>query len=263
MPPALCRKIDQPATSMSIEGGHTFDRKKVLHKIGENLEETVNLFISKGSEPLFDYLKHRDVYHYGDSAILTDTEESGFQAYEGSYEGFDKSGCLLLNIDGVIKKFATGRLRPTPTQKKEESSGISFISSTIVEQTLGAKKDVCQGIEPEKLPTLPGLQAVEDTLKPLVTPEHVSEKQKESFPIYTGPNFIRFSTPLYEGPQGNVLEREGDKLPPKKEHEKDREQPWTIRKGQEWKSKIYGKAQTDGHGVRSYREGIKAASILA
>lgn len=39
-------------------------------------------------------------------------------------------------------------------------------------------------------------------------------------------------------------------------------QPWTIRSGQGWKTKIYGRAQktgTDGHNVRSMREAIEAA----
>ena len=41
-----------------------------------------------------------------------------------------------------------------------------------------------------------------------------------------------------------------------------KDQPWTVREGQEWKNKIYGKAQktgTEGHSFRSYREAIKAA----
>jgi hypothetical protein len=41
-----------------------------------------------------------------------------------------------------------------------------------------------------------------------------------------------------------------------------KEQPWTVRDGQEWKEKVVGRAQktgTDGHSFRSYREAIKAA----
>jgi hypothetical protein len=41
-----------------------------------------------------------------------------------------------------------------------------------------------------------------------------------------------------------------------------KDQPWTIRPGQEWKLKIFGKAQktgTPGHATRSYREAIKEA----
>ena len=40
------------------------------------------------------------------------------------------------------------------------------------------------------------------------------------------------------------------------------DQPWVIREGQEWKSKVYGKAQktgTTGHRFRTYCEGIKLA----
>ena len=44
-----------------------------------------------------------------------------------------------------------------------------------------------------------------------------------------------------------------------------KDQPWNIKEGQEWKEKIYGKAQkgkpgvSDGHDTRSYREAIKDA----
>jgi len=41
-----------------------------------------------------------------------------------------------------------------------------------------------------------------------------------------------------------------------------KDQPWTMREGQEWKEKIVGSAQktgTDGHATASYREAIKAA----
>jgi hypothetical protein len=41
-----------------------------------------------------------------------------------------------------------------------------------------------------------------------------------------------------------------------------KEQPWNVRKGQEWKEKIVGRAQktgTEGHDIRSYREAIRAA----
>ncbi len=41
-----------------------------------------------------------------------------------------------------------------------------------------------------------------------------------------------------------------------------KEQPWNVRAGQEWKTKIVGQAQktkTDGHSFRSYREAIRAA----
>jgi hypothetical protein len=43
---------------------------------------------------------------------------------------------------------------------------------------------------------------------------------------------------------------------------KNLEQPWTIREGQEWKTKVFGrgqKTQTEGHAFRSYREAIDAA----
>ena len=43
---------------------------------------------------------------------------------------------------------------------------------------------------------------------------------------------------------------------------KSSEQPWTVRPGQEWKTKIIGRAQktqTEGHDVASYRKAIKAA----
>ena len=41
-----------------------------------------------------------------------------------------------------------------------------------------------------------------------------------------------------------------------------KEQPWTIRPNQEWKTKVYGRGQktgTEGHAIRSYRIAIKEA----
>ena len=100
----------------------------------------------------------------------------------------------------------------------------------------------------------------------LATPVADFPVWKEGFTQWKGPIFQNVTPVADNMPNTTVLanSRHGSKNTSALEgfEVKKGDQPWTIRPGQEWKAKIYGKAQktgTDGHRVRTYREAIALA----
>jgi BirA family biotin operon repressor/biotin-[acetyl-CoA-carboxylase] ligase len=78
--------IDQPASSLKVETGRTWDRKELLNHIQAQFERNLAKFVRSGFEPFRTFIEKRLIYKG-----------------EGTAEGLNEDGGLIVQLNGLRK----------------------------------------------------------------------------------------------------------------------------------------------------------------
>ncbi|NGX41818.1 MAG: Bifunctional ligase/repressor BirA [Chlamydiae bacterium] len=107
MPQEQLQAINQPATSLLVEGKKTVGIEEVLQHLEVNFEENLKTFLEKGFEPFLSDFKSRLIhspnqplrFHYNN--VL----------WEGVFHSINDDGSLNLELEsGEIKRFVSGEI---------------------------------------------------------------------------------------------------------------------------------------------------------
>ncbi|OGN64659.1 MAG: biotin--[acetyl-CoA-carboxylase] ligase [Chlamydiae bacterium RIFCSPHIGHO2_12_FULL_49_9] len=102
----MASQIDQPATSLKIETGKTWDRQELLEKLQEAFEEDLEIFKTEGFAPFHDYFEDHLAFK-GQEVRCFD----GKKEWMGICESIAPDGRLCLRLpDGKLHTLSSGDL---------------------------------------------------------------------------------------------------------------------------------------------------------
>ena len=100
-------EIASAATSLRIESGRSLDRRVLLNRLLDGMDEHLETLELRGRDAIIRLFTNASSYVRGMRVRLEDTGETGVTA------GLDESGFLLLRKDdGSVKQILTGGVRP-------------------------------------------------------------------------------------------------------------------------------------------------------
>lgn len=107
MPKDVIASIDQPATSLLLEGGEELDLEQVIDNLSDHFTKELEIFLDKGFSPfLVDYtarLVHvsKQPLHFHEHDVV----------WEGTFHSLNEDGSLnLLLPSGKMKRFYNGEI---------------------------------------------------------------------------------------------------------------------------------------------------------
>lgn len=105
MPRAEAEKINQPATSLLIEGERNIDLNSVLDAISETFIKDLELFLLNGFAPFMNDYCEKLVHQPGQTLKFSDNNT----VWEGVFHSISPDGSLNLSLpNGELKKFYSG-----------------------------------------------------------------------------------------------------------------------------------------------------------
>lgn len=108
MPLEVCRTINQPATSLSVERGRNFDKNQIFDELVNRFQQNVKTLCTEGFTPTFyPYLQKHTAY-IGQEVIHTKHEG---RTIEGIFQGFDSDGNAFVSVNGIQESLYTGKIR--------------------------------------------------------------------------------------------------------------------------------------------------------
>ncbi len=107
MPQAVAETIGQPATSLLIEGGKSYEVEKAVSLLASIFQSDLESFLENGFSPFFDPYTRRLIYY--EKQPLKIRENKGF--LEGHFVSVNTDGSLNLELpSGEIKKIYSGEI---------------------------------------------------------------------------------------------------------------------------------------------------------
>lgn len=103
--PTCIDKIDQPYIDLSQVLGQSVDRNLVTATLIQHLWDMLPIFESEGLIPFLSEWEIADLYYM--KAIVL---QSGKQQVQGICRGIDKSGALLMEVNGQVRAFHGGEI---------------------------------------------------------------------------------------------------------------------------------------------------------